>query len=88
MKKITILLTFIIFSTPFLFAQGSWTIMDTENSSIPSNSIISLGMGNDNQIFIGTPGGLVDPSHVYTYNGTSWDEVDWISSFNDLEASP
>lgn len=88
MKKFTLLVFAMITSIPLLFAQGTWIILNTENSEIPSNDIISLGLGIDNEVFIGTPGGLVDPSHVYTYSGTTWDELDWLSSFQEMEVSP
>ncbi|MDA3911756.1 MAG: T9SS type A sorting domain-containing protein [Bacteroidales bacterium] len=87
MKKVTILILGMILSISFLAAQGTWTVINTGNSTIPSDQIISLGMGNNMQVFLGTPGGLVAPSHVYIYNGTSYDELAWLSSFNELEAS-
>jgi hypothetical protein len=88
MKKISLFILGIIVSISFLAAQGTWTIINTGNSDIPSNQIISLGIGNDMQVYFGTPGGLVDPSHVYNYNGTSFEELEWLSSFNELELSP
>lgn len=88
MKKLTLLAFAMITSIPLLVAQGTWTIINTGNSEIPSNNIISLGLGMDDEIFLGTPGGLVNPSQVYTFSGTTWDELDWLSSFQQLEVSP
>lgn len=88
MKKFTLLAFAMLISFPVLIAQGTWTILNTDNSEIPSDDIISLGLGIDDEVFIGTPGGLVNPSHVYAYIGTTWDELDWLSSFQQMEASP
>jgi ligand-binding sensor domain-containing protein len=88
MKKLILLAFAMITTSPLLLAQGTWTILNTGNSEIPSDDIISIGLGIDDEVFIGTPGGLVNPSRVYTYSGATWDELDWLSSFQQMEVSP
>ncbi len=88
MKKFILFLLATIFLMPFIGAQGTWTIMNTGNTDIPSDEIVSLGIGLNDEVFIGTPGGLVSPSHVYTYNGATWDELGWIGSINELKPNP
>jgi len=75
-------------STGIAFSQGTWSVLNTSNSNVPSNRIISLGIPLDGNVFIGTPGGLVASSHAYEYNGTDWTDLDWISSFNETKSSP
>jgi hypothetical protein len=45
-------------------------------------------MSDEDNVFIGAPGGLVSPSHVYEYDGYDWTEIEWIGSFNDMKSSP
>ncbi|OYT17849.1 MAG: hypothetical protein B7C24_00265 [Bacteroidetes bacterium 4572_77] len=86
MKKNLLILMSLLFS--FAFGQEEWRSMNTENSDIPSNTTISLGITAADDIYIGTPGGLVDPSHVYSFDQDVWTETEWISSFNTMKSSP
>jgi hypothetical protein len=85
MKKILLIAIAFVFCSGFVFSQEQWTLLNTGNSEIPSDRTISLGMSAGDVIYIGTPGGLVDPSHVFEYTGTNWLEMDWFSSFNKMK---
>ena len=85
MKKILLAFLMLIFGSCLSFSQEQWTLLNTSNSNIPSDQIISLGISADDVIYIGTPGGLVDPSHVYRYTLSDWMEVEWFSSFNNMK---
>lgn len=82
----TFILLFCISS--LIFGQEQWTLINTSNSEIPSDRTISLGITTDDVVYIGTPGGLVSPSHVYNYNGTYWTEMDWFASFTGMKNNP
>lgn len=88
MKKNLLILIALVFGSGFVISQEQWTLLNTENSNLPSDRTISLGMSSAGDVYIGTPGGLVDPSHVYKYNWTDWLEMDWFSSFNNMKSSP
>jgi len=88
MKKALLILIALALGSGFAFSQEQWTLLNTENSDIPSERTISLGIDANNDIFIGIPGGLVEPSHVYKYDGSEWPEMDWFSSFNNMKSSP
>ena len=88
MKNLLFVLMAMLLGTGIVFSQGTWTILNTSNSNIPSDRIVSLGMTDADIVYIGTPGGLVSPSHVYEYDGTDWVEIEWIDSFNDMKSSP
>ncbi|RLD42916.1 MAG: hypothetical protein DRI89_06055 [Bacteroidetes bacterium] len=88
MKKILLILIALLFGSGLAFSQEQWTLLNTSNSDIPSDRTISLGVTADDVVYIGTPGGLVDPSHVYEYTGTDWTDMDWFSSFNNMKSSP
>jgi len=68
------------------FSQ-EWVLLNTGNSDIPSDKIISLGMTDNDVIYIGTPGGLITPGHVYEYTD-SWKDMDWLSGFKNMKSSP
>jgi len=86
MKKFLLSLIVLVFITGIASSQ-EWVLLNTGNSDIPSNKIISLGITDNDVIYIGTPGGLVDPSHVYEYTD-SWHEMDWFSEFRNMKSSP
>ena len=88
MKKYLLTLLVLVFGSGLAFSQEQWVLLNTGNSDIPSDRTISLGMSANDVIYIGTPGGLVDPSHVYEYAGTDWTEMDWFSSFNNMTYNP
>ena len=88
MKKILLTFLVLLFGSGLLFSQEQWTLLNTSNSDIPSDQTISLGISTDDVVYIGTPGGLVDPSHVYQYNGTDWPEMDFFSEFRNMKSSP
>jgi ligand-binding sensor domain-containing protein len=88
MKKIILVFLTIVFGSGFAVSQEHWTLLNTSNSDIPSDRTISLGISSGDIVYIGTPGGLVDPSHVYEYNGTNWTDMDWFSEFNGMMSSP
>ena len=88
MKKLLLVLVVILLGAGMAMSQGTWSVLNLSNSNLPSDRIISLGIPIDGNVFIGTPGGLVTPSHAYEYNGTDWIEFEWISSFNVAKSSP
>ncbi len=88
MKKILLILIALVFGSDLAISQEQWALLNTGNSDIPSDRTISLGIAANNDIFIGIPGGLVTPSHVYKYDGSEWPEMDWFSSFNNMKSSP
>lgn len=88
MKKILLTLLVLVFGSNLAFSQEQWTLLNTGNSDIPSDRTISLGMTDEDVVYIGTPGGLVAPSHVYNYDGTDWTEMDWFSGFRNMKSSP
>lgn len=88
MKKTLLALTFLIIVSGTVKSQEQWTLLSTSNSEIPSDRLISLGLTTDDDVYIGVPGGLIDPSHVYNYNGSDWVEMDWFSEFNGMKSSP
>ena len=87
MRNLLFVLVAMLFGTGIVFSQGTWTTLNTSNSNIPSDNIVSLGITDEDIVYIGTPGGLVSPSHVYEYDGVDWTEIDWIDSFNDMKSS-
>ena len=88
MKKILLITIAFVFCSGSVFSQEQWTLLNTGNSDIPSDRTISLGMSAGDVVYIGTPGGLVDPSHVFENGGTNWVEMDWFSSFNNMTYNP
>ncbi len=89
MKKILLIVIAFVICSGFAFSQEQWKLMNTSNSNLPSDRTISLGMSSANDdVYIGTPGGLVDPSHVYKYNWSDWMEMEWFSSFNNMKYNP
>ncbi len=87
MKKLLLILFVLVFGSGLAFSQEQWTLLNTSNSDIPSDRTISLGITADDVVYIGTPGGLVDPSHVYEYAGTDWTDMDWFSEFRNMKSS-
>ena len=88
MKKNLLILITLLFGSGLAFSQEQWVLLNTSNSNIPSDRTISLGMSAENDVYIGTPGGLVDPSHVYQYTWSDWIEMDWFSEFRNMKSSP
>lgn len=88
MKKLLLTLLVVVFVSGLAFSQEQWTLLNTSNSDIPSDRTISLGISSAGALYIGTPGGLVDPSHVYEYNGFDWTEMDFFSEFKNMKSSP
>ena len=88
MKFFLLTLFVLVFGSGLVFSQEQWTLLNTGNSDIPSDRTISLGISVNDVIYIGTPGGLVDPSHVFEYAGTDWADMDWFSEFRDMKSSP
>ncbi len=88
MKKFLLTFLVLVFGSGLAFSQEQWTLLNTSNSDIPSDKTISLGITANDVIYIGTPGGLVDPSHVYEYANNNWIEMDWFSEFKNMKSSP
>lgn len=88
MKKFLLTFLVLVFGSGLTFSQEQWTLLNTGNSDIPSDKTISLGITANDVIYIGTPGGLVDPSHVYEFSNNNWIEMDWFSEFKNMKSSP
>ena len=88
MKKALLILIAMVMGSGLAFSQEQWTLLNTDNSNIPSDRTISLGLSADDVVYIGTPGGLVDPSHVFEYAGTDWIDMEWFSEFRNMKNSP
>lgn len=88
MKKIILVFLPILFGSALAIGQEQWTLLNTSNSDIPSDRTISLGISSGDIVYIGTPGGLIEPGHVYEYDGTNWTDMDWFEEFNGMMSSP
>ena len=88
MKKTVLAFVLLFFVSGLIFGQEQWTLFNTSNSEIPSDRTISLGITTDDVVYIGIPGGLTNPSHVYNYNGTDWTEMGWFDHFTGMKNNP
>ena len=60
------LLTFLFLLPFYTYSQNQWRVFTTQNSGLPDNNILCIGIDTNNNKWIGTQNGLVK------YNGSNW----------------
>lgn len=62
------LLIYLLFSS-VVWAQGQWSVYNTENSNIGGNTILALAADSRHNLWVGTPEGL------FRYKGRTWTDL-------------